>query len=198
MSQLHDAPPEPGAEGELFLDFANTLHFTDGVPEDHAADGRSLRAWLRDRSLVSTRTSAAAVDAEVPAFHALRDLVRDVTAREAAGRRPTTAQLRRLNEVLREGTHYHELRFDRGGGRFTVGQVGGELPQARAAIAGSLAHFLADHEPERLRVCANDGCRWVFVDRSPAGRRRWCDMRTCGNRAKVARHRARRRHEAPG
>jgi predicted RNA-binding Zn ribbon-like protein len=32
----------------------------------------------------------------------------------------------------------------------------------------------------------------VFEDESRAGRRRWCDMATCGNRAKVRRYRARR------
>ena len=193
MTDLHDAPPEPGSEGELFLDFANTIELADGRPEDHVPDAGSLLAWLRARRLVSGRTRADAVESDLPAFRALRDLVREMTARQAEGRSPTRAQLRRLNAVLREGTHYHELRLDRDVGRFTVGQVGGELEQARGAIAGSLAHYLADHDVRRLRVCANDGCRWLFVDRSPAGRRRWCDMRTCGNRAKVARHRARRR-----
>ena len=33
-------------------------------------------------------------------------------------------------------------------------------------------------------------CRWIFYDTSRTGRRRWCDMATCGNRAKQARHRA--------
>ena len=46
---------------------------------------------------------------------------------------------------------------------------------------------------ERLRVCANPECRWAFFDSSRTGRRRWCDMATCGNRAKAARHRARLR-----
>jgi predicted RNA-binding Zn ribbon-like protein len=82
---------------------------------------------------------------------------------------------------------------EEGGSRYTVAQVGDRLDQARATIAGSFAHFLAEDSPSRLRVCANLGCRWVFVDRSPTGRRRWCDMRTCGNQAKVARHRARAR-----
>ena len=44
---------------------------------------------------------------------------------------------------------------------------------------------------DRFRVCANDQCRWAFFDESRAGRRRWCDMSSCGNRAKAARHRAR-------
>jgi predicted RNA-binding Zn ribbon-like protein len=191
MTDQHEGQPEPSAEGELFLDFANTLEYSNGAPDDHAADGASLRAWLRDRALCG-RSPASAVASELDAFRDLRSLVREVVARRAEGRPPTAAQVRRLNAVLREGIHYHELRQDRQGGRFMVGQVGGELEQARAAIAGSLAHFLADHDAGRLRVCANERCRWVFVDRSPTGRRRWCDMRTCGNRAKVARHRARR------
>jgi predicted RNA-binding Zn ribbon-like protein len=36
-------------------------------------------------------------------------------------------------------------------------------------------------------------CRWVFYDESRAGKRRWCDMASCGNRAKAARHRARQK-----
>ena len=52
---------------------------------------------------------------------------------------------------------------------------------------------IATGETARFRVCANDGCRWVFEDTSRGGRRRWCDMSSCGNRAKVRRFRSRRR-----
>ncbi|MGO9207446.1 MAG: CGNR zinc finger domain-containing protein [Candidatus Limnocylindrales bacterium] len=34
----------------------------------------------------------------------------------------------------------------------------------------------------------------MFYDASPTGRRRWCDMASCGNRAKAARHRVRARN----
>lgn len=193
MTDQHDMQPEPATEAELFLDFANTVELSDGARQDHVSDGSSLRGWLRERGLVSARTPVSTVAAELSGFRDLRALVREMTARQAGGRPPTARQVQRLNRVLREGVHHHELRYDADGGRFTVGQVGGELAQARAAIAGSLAHYLADHDVHRLRVCANDGCRWLFVDASPTGRRRWCDMRVCGNRAKVARHRARRR-----
>ncbi len=36
-----------------------------------------------------------------------------------------------------------------------------------------------------IGCCAADDCDWLFVDRSKAKRRRWCDTRTCGNRARV-------------
>jgi predicted RNA-binding Zn ribbon-like protein len=196
MTEFHDHPvePEPGSEPELFIDFANTLVLNDGRPTDRVGGADAMRRWLVERSLAaSNRTTGAQMERELPAFRELRDLVRDLVARQAAGRPPTTRQLRSLNGVLRAGTHYHQLKVDRSGERFCIGQVGDDMAQARAAIAGSLAHYLADHDRNRLRVCADHGCRWLFVDRSPAGRRRWCDMRTCGNRAKVARHRARAR-----
>ncbi len=52
---------------------------------------------------------------------------------------------------------------------------------------------IAAGETGRFRICANDGCRWVFEDTSRGGRRRWCDMTSCGNRAKVRRFRSKRR-----
>lgn len=39
-----------------------------------------------------------------------------------------------------------------------------------------------------VRQCAAKGCRLYFVDRGPKRQRRWCDMKVCGNRAKVSRH----------
>jgi hypothetical protein len=64
---------------------------------------------------------------------------------------------------------------------------------ALARLAETIARELTQGDAERLHVCANDECRWVFFDTSAGGRRKWCDMSTCGNRAKVARHRARQR-----
>lgn len=48
----------------------------------------------------------------------------------------------------------------------------------------------------RVRICEAPDCSARFYDRSPAGRRRWCSMRTCGNVAKARRHRSRRRAAA--
>jgi predicted RNA-binding Zn ribbon-like protein len=192
----HGAPAEPDRDTELFVDFVNTLELEDGEPDDHVPDGSALRAWLAEHELCGSGLPVRKLDAALPAFRRLRELLTEVTGVVAAGRQPTATQVRAINDVLREGAHFHELQPGAAGATYRMGHVGDELAQARATIAGSLAHYLADHPVDRLRVCANDGCRWRFIDRSPAGRRRWCDMRTCGNRAKVARHRARARGAA--
>jgi predicted RNA-binding Zn ribbon-like protein len=57
--------------------------------------------------------------------------------------------------------------------------------------------MLASGQTGRFRICANDGCREALLDTSRAGRRRWCDMASCGNRAKVQRYRSRQRAPEP-
>jgi hypothetical protein len=63
-------------------------------------------------------------------------------------------------------------------------------------IARDAARMLTPAEAGRIRICGSDTCSARFYDRSPAGRRRWCSMRGCGNEAKARRHRARRKAAA--
>jgi predicted RNA-binding Zn ribbon-like protein len=61
---------------------------------------------------------------------------------------------------------------------------------ALSEIALDAARLLTSPDRDRVKTCPNPDCGGRFVDRSPAGRRRWCSMAVCGNRAKAARHRA--------
>ncbi len=62
-----------------------------------------------------------------------------------------------------------------------------ELPLHNLALlAGEL---LTGSSREHVRTCPS--CGWLFLD--ARGRRRWCSMATCGNRAKVRAHAARGR-----
>jgi predicted RNA-binding Zn ribbon-like protein len=65
--------------------------------------------------------------------------------------------------------------------------------RALGMVALDAATMLGTAERGRLRICASDRCSARFFDRSPAGRRRWCSMRACGNEAKARRHRERLR-----
>ena len=193
MSDTHDAWPEATCQPELFIEFANRLKLSSaGAPSD-VEEVAALRSWLAAHGLLKGRTADARLERDLPAFRELRALVRGIAARVDDGEAPTGRQVSAINRVMRDGLHYHALRATGGDRHFSMEPVGDELQQARATVAGSLAHYLADHDAHRLGVCADDTCGWLFIDESPAGRRRWCDMRTCGNRAKVARHRARAR-----
>jgi predicted RNA-binding Zn ribbon-like protein len=56
------------------------------------------------------------------------------------------------------------------------------------AVARSAAELLLSDELQHLRICAADNCAWLFLDRTKNQRRRWCDMKVCGNRVKARRH----------
>ena len=61
-------------------------------------------------------------------------------------------------------------------------------PSILAPVLWSAADLLLKGDPARIRQCANEKCRWVFLGVSKAGARRWCTMNSCGNRAKAHRH----------
>ena len=44
-------------------------------------------------------------------------------------------------------------------------------------------------------ICASEDCAWLFLDTSKNHTRRWCDMKTCGNRVKVSRHYERKKQD---
>jgi predicted RNA-binding Zn ribbon-like protein len=60
-----------------------------------------------------------------------------------------------------------------------------------AALLGLRAQ-LAQEDPDRLGICVDGGCADVYVDVSPAGRRRFCSVQ-CQNRARAAEYRRRLR-----
>ena len=62
------------------------------------------------------------------------------------------------------------------------------LESALWPIARAAADLLLSDELQHLRMCASDDCAWLFIDRTKNHRRRWCDMKTCGNRVKARRH----------
>jgi predicted RNA-binding Zn ribbon-like protein len=59
--------------------------------------------------------------------------------------------------------------------------IGLELPLV--TVAWEAGNLLTSTDRLRVGRCPGNDCGWLFLDRS--GRRKWCDMASCGNRAKV-------------
>ena len=102
--------------------------------------------------------------------------------------------LTEINRILGRsaGTRRLEPRDD---GTFTHSfvPVGDAFAGLMIPVVESAADALVVGELGRIRRCADPRCPRVFYDGTKNGRRRWCDMATCGNRAKAARHRGRLR-----
>ena len=69
---------------------------------------------------------------------------------------------------------------------------------ALALIAREAAELLTSPDRRLIRECAAaPSCSLLYLDRSRAGRRRWCEMNRCGSRAKMTNYRDRRNAAAP-
>ena len=63
-------------------------------------------------------------------------------------------------------------------------------------LARSAADLLTSAELDDVRVCAAEDCNWLFLDTSKNHSRRWCDMKSCGNRAKARKHYTQKKQSA--
>ena len=187
------------------LDFINTNDLWPS-PHDHLDSPEAALNWLVDHDLLhrEARThllvqyqSAPAVGAEMLArLRRVRQAMRGVLEATANQQVPQAADLEEMNRALR--THYiYELVPAPDGVSLDHRHQGDPVDGAMARLAESIARELITGDTSRLRVCENTQCRWVFKDTSRTGKRKWCSMRSCGNRAKVARHRARRKQALP-
>jgi len=185
----------PGADGQpLFLDFVNTLHWYEGVPVELIGSVEDLATWLTERGLPASDSAAGLTPA-----HVLREHVRTIVRALAGRRRPAAADLDALRVALAAPP-----------GRLAL--VGADSAQPRLAfettvadaelfpfqVALSLATFLESGDRRRLKLCANPGCGFAFLDTSTNASRRWCFMRYCGNRLKVRAFRKRARPRVSG
>ena len=57
--------------------------------------------------------------------------------------------------------------------------------QLRALLAWEALSLFCSPRAARIGVCEGGACGWLFLDESRGKRRRWCDMKDCGSRAKA-------------
>lgn len=62
-----------------------------------------------------------------------------------------------------------------------------------AIIALDALSLISNGKLQHLKRCANSDCVLLFIDES--GRRKWCSMKICGNRKKVAQFQQRKTEE---
>jgi predicted RNA-binding Zn ribbon-like protein len=169
------------------IDFANTLGGKHRR-EERLVGYADLVAFARQAGLLSdelaARLSAAAVarPAEAEAVLArARELREALFALFSEAERPAMA-LDELNDEL--AVAMAQLRVDPALA-WTWADEAERLDSPLWPIARQAAELLVTEQRRRVHECAADDCRWLFLDTSKNRSRRWCDMKSCGNRAKV-------------
>jgi predicted RNA-binding Zn ribbon-like protein len=142
---------------------------------------------------------AAAVHARAVAF---REALYRLGAAVAHGRQPTPCDVSWLDQEWHAARDAQRISI-RGGtqaGRITAAwQEEPRLERLLWPLALDAVDLFSGGNHgvrlDRLKQCPGESCGWLFLDTSRNGSRQWCDMRDCGNLAKVRRFRQRLRDE---
>jgi len=190
--------------GCLSLDFANTVddRVDDSSDQELLRNYDDLLSWARAAGAITSETADQLSDlATKHPKKAASAFKRAISLRET---------IYRTFAALSDGRSPHEKdiesvcsAFADAGRRLSVVPSGDAGIEAHwrlepedadgllAPIAFSASKLLLCNDLRRLKQC--HACGWLFLDQSKGGRRRWCDMKTCGNRAKVTRFRQKAR-----
>lgn len=145
---------------------------TLSAPED-------LARWLRDASL--SRTAADADEDALRRAIELREALRDAMAANHSGTPVPSEAVGTINAVAERARLGLALTAD---ATWTARPGASGVDAALGALLALVVQAASDGTWQRLKVCANDGCRWAFYDHSRARTGKWCSMQLCGNRAK--------------
>jgi predicted RNA-binding Zn ribbon-like protein len=175
--------------GHPVLELLATLARRRGAPVERLETPEDLSRWL---DLAGLAAGAVCDRRLLLQARELREAIYRLVTDAREGRPPAGPDLELVNAWARRPTPGPQLDAS-----LRLSFTGPD--PSRAALAGlarSAIELVAGPELGRVRNCASPSCSLLFIDRSRPGRRRWCSMERCGNRAQTARYRRRRREPA--
>ncbi len=173
----------------LWIDVVNSMHFDGrGNLTDHLDDEAWVKACLIRWELGrwARRETRRATGAMRKARSVLRSLVTTWTTSHLI----SAAGLRAVNSALQVPVQ-RILSGHPGDWQLTVRPARVGPDWVRVAALESFAKCVVQDDPNRIKVCPNAECRWVFFDETSRNIRKWCRDATCGNRDRVRRSRLR-------
>ncbi|MEU5576676.1 ABATE domain-containing protein [Streptomyces huasconensis] len=168
----------------LALDFAATLTWRTTHPIDLLAEPTDLAAWATQAGLTDHpgRVSRAALDRA----RQVREAIYRTAVAAERGADAAVADVRLIRECARGPQVVVALK--------SLGEVErrGGVDEVLATVATRAGELFGGDDRHLVRVCAGAECTRLFLDRSRAGNRRWCDKLACGSRANAAAYRRRK------
>jgi len=198
VQSLPDTPhPAPQPEdrdgfkfrsGRLALDLPATLAFRlKAEPKDLLTTPEDLVRWLVAAGLVPD--PVAGTEADLLAARELREALYHLAWACIHNEPFETHDLAVVNRWAAEPLPIAQL------GAKGLTWSGKGVRTSLATVAKDGVELFGGPLAPRVRNCANKGCAILFVDTSRSGRRRWCSMSACGNKAKVGAFRGRRQKD---
>jgi predicted RNA-binding Zn ribbon-like protein len=184
--------------GRLCLDFVNTVGGSRAEPKERLNSYFDLVSWGRQAGVLNERDAQRLGQlAKRRPGDAARTLAGAVQLREAlfrifAGAADCRAQpddMNIFNAAL--GRALAQVRLDataEGCVRVWAGEADALDRMLWPVLRSAMDVLTSEEERSRIRTCESPACDWLFLDTSRNRSRRWCDMKSCGNRAKARRY----------
>ena len=166
------------------LDFLSTVAARGTSDEEKLRSEKDLADWIKQSGIVDTAppvTKQALEDAK-----AIREAMFRLVAALINHQTPNPADRALVNAAAEVSPPL--LRLDDDGLHRS-----GDADAVLSVLARDCLDLFDSPDRAALRWCADANCTRAFIDRSRGQRRRWCGMKGCGDRAKAAAYRRRRR-----
>jgi predicted RNA-binding Zn ribbon-like protein len=172
--------------GRLCLNFVSTMGDRAHLAFDRWRERTDLARWCVEAMLLP---AAPGVSAEqLRQARDLREAIyRAIQSTRAVGK-PKANDVRLLNEWAARPPLTPRLHERTGAVTWEAAEP---LDAVLSTVARDAIDLLSGAEREKLKECDEPSCSVIFVDLSRPGRRRWCSMERCGNRAKKMAFRSR-------
>jgi len=199
MSRVRPKSPFEFTGGNPCLDFADTVdNRTSDHPGELLTDYGRLLQWGEEAGMITAKTAERLrhLASEAPGNALtmlrtsiqLRDTIYDIFSAVAQRRVIPSTALAILNKAVRQAAQHAQLAH--ANRRFTREWIEPEsnLDSMLWPVSRAAAELLIGEEIGYVRQCASETCSWLFLDKTKNHRRRWCDMKSCGNRDKARRY----------
>jgi predicted RNA-binding Zn ribbon-like protein len=199
MSQPNSNPPFEYTGGHISLDFVDTVNNRGNEsPHDLFSDYARLLQWSEESGTLARKTvdqlqklaanePARAQSVLRNAVH-LREALHDIFAAITEARAISPTALVTLNKAIQHASAHAEIKHT--ARRFSWEWIDPQdhLDAMLWRVAQAAGELLTTDEVANIRQCGSETCAWLFLDKTKNHRRRWCEMKTCGNRHKARRY----------
>lgn len=201
-----DWTPDKVIGGNAALDFVNTVDKWTGEPVDRLGDALVLARWaeaaglLYDDDMKRVAKEIARDPKGAAKFYKdaarLRAALWRIFHAVGNGNDVDDNDLALIDDWKARAARHCRIARDGDGFRRRCTEAAPALERAARLIVEAAEELLLEGRLDRLHVCGGESCEWMFLDTSKNGQRRWCSMATCGNDAKVKKHRMRKKKKA--
>jgi len=180
--------------GHVALDLVNTLddRYAREKPVDLLATYEDLLDFCIQAQVVTPAHRRALQAIQQPgkkkalaAARELRELFFRIFTAIAQQKAPAQQDIDRLNSFLARYVVHGRMVYEGSVFRWSWLDREKHSDSLLWPILQSGVELLTSDRLQLVRECGAETCRWLFLDLSKNHTRRWCDMKTCGNRVKA-------------